>query len=336
MTLAVLPGRPACSSATMRLLTDNPAMAAAFLLESASAMRRDAGGPTAFDRALTAALGLERIDVAEVPANGSCWTTLVVVSETDASQFDAIDRVLASGERLPGPVASVAMTGTRFHGHRGRSWAAARGNLHVSVAMPLGVDAADSGIALSMLPAVAAVDAIAAHTRGALVPAIKWVNDVVIGERKVGGVLTAARVTGRTVDDVIWGIGVNVEVAPGIVPDPFVPGTTCLREHQGGEGATAAGLFRALLDAIEHWQARLTRDGPRELSDAYRSRCAVLGREVQVWDESACAGPDPAAWGRPFAEGVVAAVADDLSLRLEGQPQPVTRGRLALRAPRTT
>jgi len=317
----------------MRVLTDDPALAVAFLRDASSNLWHRGRNPSPFDRALVDAFrGAPAWSVDLRPAD-SFWSTIVVLSLTTVSQFDTLDRLIGSGIPFDGPVACLALAGARFHGQRGRPWAAARGNLHVSVAVPIDLDSAYAGIGLSMLPAVAALDAIAETTGGAIVPAIKWVNDLVIGERKVGGVLTAAHTTGRIVEDVVWGIGINIGVAPEIVATPFVRAITCLHAEQGGESVTVERLFWALLAAIARRRAGLARSGSRELLAEYRGRSVVIGREVQVWEESACAAADPAQWGTPLAEGVVADIAEDLSLRLKGQARPVTKGRLALRAP---
>jgi biotin-[acetyl-CoA-carboxylase] ligase BirA-like protein len=315
----------------MRVLTDDPAAAATFLPDvPLHGWQRDRLEPC--EASLAAALGGTAVWSQDVPEVHPFWATIVVSSVTEVSQFDALDALIARGSLARAPVVCAAISGERFHGQRGRQWAGARGNLHVSVAVPIGLDAANVGVALSMLPAVAAVDAIAETTGDSIRAAIKWVNDIVIGDRKAGGVLTTAHTTGRTIDDVVWGVGINVDVVPAILPTPFVRGATSLRA-EAGAAVDVSRLLWALLAAIARRHAELTHEGPQPLASAYRRGSVVIGREVQVWEESACADDDPAQWGPPFAEGVVADIADDLSLRLDGHLLPVTRGRLALRAP---
>jgi biotin-[acetyl-CoA-carboxylase] ligase BirA-like protein len=320
----------------MRVLTDDRALAATFFPDAPANVWQRRADLAGSDRALVEAFDGTPVWSVNLRPGDSSWTTIVVLSRTTVSQFDTLDRLISSRTILDGPTACIALAGERFHGQRGRPWAAARGNLHVSIAVPIDLDAAYAGVGLSMLPAVAALDAITETTGGAIVPAIKWVNDIVIGERKVGGVLTAAHTTGRRIDDVVWGIGINVGIAPEIVPTPFVRATSCLHAEQGGESVTLQGLFWALLAAIARRRRHLSRSGTRELFAAYRGRSVVIGREVQVWEESACTSDDPAEWGTPLAEGIVADIADDLSLRLTGQPTPVIKGRLALRVPQVT
>jgi hypothetical protein len=65
------------------------------------------------------------------------------------------------------------------------------------------------------------------------------------------------------------------------------------------------------------------------LLQAYRAYAVVIGRPVRVWPETESSSADQLRSVSPLARGVVAAIADDLSLVIEGHPEPVTRGRLA-------
>ncbi|HEY0873334.1 MAG TPA: biotin--[acetyl-CoA-carboxylase] ligase [Vicinamibacterales bacterium] len=315
----------------LRVLTDDPLSAGTFVPEAAlEGWQQSVLPPT--HAALVEALGIPGVWSQDLPLIHPFWRTLVVRSHTESSQFDALTHLLGARGWQDEPVVAAAVTGRRFHGLRGRRWAAARGNLHVSVALPTALDAAHAGVGLSMLPCVAVLDAIADVTDGAVRPAVKWVNDIVIGGRKVGGVLTSAVTAGQRIEGVVWGIGINVAVAPEIVATPFVPAATCLHAEPGGAHVTIARLFRSLLDAIARRYVDLAHGGAAALFPSYRERSLVIGREVQVWDESACIEPDASPSGPPAVEGIVADICHDLSLRLEGQLEPVTKGRLALRS----
>ena len=315
----------------MRILTDDPRGAEAFLPECLVDRWSD-GALAGDDRELVSSLGIERAFSTCARGCGEFWDTLTIVSEAPGSQFRALDRFLAEGHALPGPTVAVALSGRHFQGQRERQWVGAPGNLHVSIVIPTGMRASHAGAGLSMLPAVAAVDAITATTRGSVRPGIKWVNDVLIGERKVGGALTGARLTGDRLDDVMWGIGINVAVLPPVDPTPFVPAVTCLHAVDGAEHVTLADLLWALLAAIESRFAELTRYGARALFAAYEADSLVLGRSVRVWDEADCRDADPRRWGPPLADGVVRSIGEDLGLLLDGHSGVVHKGRLALRA----
>jgi len=259
---------------------------------------------------------------------GDFWSCALVKNEAPASQFDVLRGQLAEGLTLPGPVACLALTGQGFHGHRGRTWQVEAGNLHLSLALAPAVPAAGLGLGLTMLPAVAVVDAIQA-INGRLRPQIKWVNDILVDGRKVAGVLTATQTLGERLQYVVLGIGLNLARTPPVDVTPFVPAVGCLREFPGGEDLTLPQLFWAVLDAVAARYRQLLRDGPGPMAQAYGDVSLVLGRRVRIWAEGSQAGADPAGWPEPLAVGRVAAIGPDLRLHLEGRAEPVDRGRLA-------
>ncbi len=243
------------------------------------------------------------------------------MKEAGASQFDALRALLAAGFRPPGPLFTLAGAGRGFHGQRGRTWAAAPGNLHLCAALcPVDLPA-EHALALTMLPAVAAVDAIAGVGGGVAGAGIKWVNDIVLAGGKVGGVLTAAQTLDGRVGWAVLGIGLNVAVAPDVSPTPFVPAVGCLASYRSG--LTLCEVLSALLRALAHRCRELERVGPAPLLAAYRAASVIIGRQVSVWPEEA---DGAATTGRPRARGVVQAINGDLSLTLAGEPEPVRVG----------
>lgn len=263
------------------------------------------------------------------PAAEGFWSYLVVVRDAPASQFDVLGGQLADVVRDSGPVACLALEGRHFHGRRGRPWNAVAGNLHLSAAVPVRLPAATHSVSVTMVPAVAVVDAIARVTGGRVAAGIKWVNDILVDERKIAGVLAATHVLGDDIDLAVVGIGVNVAVAPAVPPTPFVPSVGFLRQGPGGEHVTLGAMLWAVLDALAARWDRLRAEGPAPLFTAYRRASLAIGRRVRIWTEDATDGHDMAAWPPPFAAGLVVDVGDDLAVSLHGRREPVRAGRLA-------
>jgi len=289
-------------------------------------------------RLLPAAKYWERCSIAELePEVGSLLTCLqpdaewlrsdyvaaaarrvVLVEMAPDSQFDRL-RSAAGNEMLPrGDTCCLAGSGVSFHGHRGRGWVALPGNLHVSVALAPCRSIPHLGAVCMALPAVATARAIEAIMPAAKAVGIKWVNDVVIENSKVAGVIAHTRATGDRVDQVILGIGLNVEATPELHRCPFVPRAGSLREHD--RRVTQAEVLSCLLDHLrEEYQALLSQ-GPQPLLSAYRERSIVIGKQVELH-------PDGTTAVAPIA-GRVSGIGDDLELILEGRSAPVARGRL--------
>lgn len=307
----------------MIVLTDCPRELAGLGLAEAAPLAASAlpPGQAALWRALGGREALWRA-VAPGPGGEAFWALLMATARAERSQFDVLRGMLSDGRiDLPGPVATLALAGDGFHGHHGRSWATAPGNLHLCAAVrpSAGAEpAARDALALTALPAVAVVDALRSPALGSLPAGVKWVNDILVDGAKIAGVLSSAQTVADGVASAVFGIGLNVVVAPDVPPTPFVPAVTSLAAR-----GTNAGLAEAAAEVLaalgERWRA-LAADGPRGLLDAYRAASVALGRSVAVWPEGIDEASPPDRWPAPLARGVVTAVGDDLALRLAAAP----------------
>jgi BirA family biotin operon repressor/biotin-[acetyl-CoA-carboxylase] ligase len=202
------------------------------------------------------------------------------------------------------------------------------GNLFLTVGIPVSRPAEAVAAGLMMLPAVCAMEAIRAGMTSAERLTVKWVNDILLDDRKVGGVLTATISRAGLVESAVLGIGVNVAGAPQIEPTPFVPEAGSLAGS--GVSVTLGELTWRTLERLAERSRQLMEEGPEALLSAYRKASCVVGRWVRVWPASADSAAAADSWPRPIAAGVATAVEEDLSLRIAGRAEPVTSGRLAL------
>lgn len=218
---------------------------------------------------------------------GSLWREVRAVAETGSSNADLL---AAAGAGAAEGTVLVAEAQTAGRGRLGRRWASPpRAGLTFSVLLrPDGVPAA----LLGWLPLLAGVAAAAAARAVTAVDAtLKWPNDVLVGERKLGGVLTE-----RTGTAVVVGIGINVwQARPDLPPDAAA---TSLALAAGtavtGQAADATGrglrerLLASLLDELGRWYESWRDQASPGDADAcglrqeYIRRCATLGRKVTV------------------------------------------------------
>ncbi len=132
---------------------------------------------------------------------GSLWREVRVVAETGSTNADLL---AAAGAGTGEGTVLVAEAQTAGRGRLDRRWASPpRAGLTLSVLLrPGGVPAA----LLGWLPLLAGVAAAAAVRRVTTVAAVlKWPNDVLVGDAKLGGILAE-----RTGTAVVIGIGINV------------------------------------------------------------------------------------------------------------------------------
>jgi BirA family biotin operon repressor/biotin-[acetyl-CoA-carboxylase] ligase len=158
---------------------------------------------------------------------------------------------------------------TAGHGRQGRTWVAAAGE-----ALLMSLVLRDPPPLLPLIAAVAVADAVGEDA------AIKWPNDVLVGGRKVAGILVEARLQEQWA---VLGIGVNVAVQA--FPDE-------LRETAGSLGAGPTGVEPFLGRLLAELDRRLAEPVATVL-DAWRDRDALRGRPV-AWatGEGTAAGID--------------------------------------------
>ncbi len=171
----------------------------------------------------------------------------------------------------------VADEQTSGRGRMGRSWFTPPGAaLAFSLILrPKGAEREKMGL-FSGLGALALVDALRAFD---VTAQVKWPNDVLIGRKKVAGILAETVWLGTEVDSVVLGIGINV--SPESVPPAqgLNYPATCL-QAEAGKPIARAFLLKASLEAIARRRAMLATE--TFLRD-WESVLAFRGETVRVW-----------------------------------------------------
>ena len=257
------------------------------------------------------------------------WRHLLLTPWYPRSQYDRMIELAREWPGLPDRVVCVAGAGEGFHGFKGRPWSAPPGNLYVIVHLAPGVPVERFETAFTVLAALSVVDAIDAVPGLAGRAGIEWVNDILVDDAKVAGVLAYTLTQSTTVASAVLGIGLNVRTAPTVEPTLFTPVAGALRQLASGqEAATERGILERLMDALDRNYRALLDEGYRALLHRYRERSRVLGAQVAICREDADSEP------AVIAEGRVVAMGDGLELFFEDRDEPVMRGRLILNAGR--
>lgn len=130
-------------------------------------------------------------------------------------------------------------------------------------------------LALTSYAALAVCRTAEKLSRGALTPKIKWVNDVVVNDKKLSGILTEGKITDGALEYAIVGIGVNVSDAPH--SDEVLRVMTTLSDCGL---KVAADDFAAELS--REFFANLHTVGTPPVMKEYKERSSVIGRWVNV------------------------------------------------------
>jgi len=231
-------------------------------------------------------------------------------------EVDSTNRVLLDEARAGAPDGTVAVAAFQRagRGRLGRRWEAPPGsNLLMSVLLRPGLVPGELHLC-TVAVALAAADACAAVA--GLEPELKWPNDLMVGERKLAGILAeivpagvvaeprpgagadigADAGTGRSGTAVVVGLGLNVQWPPSehappsddALPDDALPGDDLLDVatslgRETGSTLDATVVLDAVLAGLEPRLVDLgSVEGRRRLAGDYRRRCATLGRTVRV------------------------------------------------------
>jgi BirA family transcriptional regulator, biotin operon repressor / biotin---[acetyl-CoA-carboxylase] ligase len=211
------------------------------------------------------------------------WTSVDVVASTASTNADLMARVSAgSGEGAGGAegLVLVAEEQTAGRGRMGRSWVSVPGaSLTFSVLLrPVPVPAARRGW-LPLLTGVAVASAV--RSVAGIDAVLKWPNDVLVGDRKLAGILAEQSPQGSAV---VVGIGLNVTTPAGALPvsPAGLPATSLLVE---GAAVSREDVLLGILGQLERWYVAFRADpdpARTGLLAAYRELCATLGRTVRV------------------------------------------------------
>ncbi|HXQ90896.1 MAG TPA: biotin--[acetyl-CoA-carboxylase] ligase [Acidimicrobiales bacterium] len=199
--------------------------------------------------------------------------------------IDSTNRLLLDEARAGAPEGAVVVADYQSagRGRLGRRWEAPpAANLLASVLLRPDLDMEELHLC-TVAVALACADAC---ERGAgLVPELKWPNDLMVGGRKLGGILAevvpAPTTPGGSGSAVVVGLGLNVGWPPSDVDAPEFEATSVRRET--GREVEPLFVLGLVLEELEGRVAGLgDRDGRRRLAGEYRRRCATVGRTVRV------------------------------------------------------
>ncbi len=199
--------------------------------------------------------------------------------------FDSIDSTNTRAKQLAAqgaPQGTIVIAGhqTGGRGRLGRSFSSPAGmGIYLSYILRPGCKPQDM-MHLTCAAAVAACDAVEASA--GVRPGIKWTNDLVIGGKKLGGILTELSVDGKTglVDYAVIGIGINccqrAEDFPEEIRDMAVS-LSAVCEKEIDRSTVAAGL----ISQLQHL-GNVFLSEKAQIHKAYRSDCITLGQSVVI------------------------------------------------------
>ena len=245
--------------------------------------------------------------------DGPGWLAYVVPS-LDSTNAEAL-RLLSSSPALPFYVLAERQTSGR--GRRGRSWVSPFGeNIYYSLVLRI-----DGGMrqleGMSLAVGLALLQVV--RDCGVSSAGLKWPNDVLVGERKLAGILLELSGDPADVCHVVIGIGLNVNMLAAEVGAIGQPWTSMRMEL--GRQLDRNELVCALNQQLSHYLDIQLRHGFAALQDEWQRSHLWQLRPVAL-----TAGGEP-------VEGVVLGVDQSGAVRMqvEGIERVFSGGELSLR-----
>ena len=227
---------------------------------------------------------------------------LLWVDETPSTNAYVKEKFL-SGEWTDA-VALAAHRQTAGRGRLGRTWESEPEQaLALSVLVPRALPAA-----VTLGVGVAVGSAIESVCGGN--PAIKWPNDILCNDRKIGGILCEGIVGNRC--GTVLGIGLNVAQSADFFAEKGLPyGGSILSET--GATVSVNALAVAVVEAVEQMLETLETSGFSAIKNEFESRCVTLEKAVNVLSPS----------GEPLLCGTARGVDDDGNLLVADEAEKI-------------
>lgn len=177
-------------------------------------------------------------------------------------------------EGCPEGTVIIAEEQTAGRGRQQRPWLSPKGkNLTFSVVLY-----PQPRPAQWLTPAAGIAVARAVEGMSGLTPRLKWPNDVLLGGKKVGGILVESETQGERLLFAVIGIGINVNFDPGQYEEIAATATSLSQEL--GRAVSRCALLQRTLEELERAYVSL-RQGAG-LSPEWRRLLDTLGRWVTV------------------------------------------------------
>ncbi len=202
---------------------------------------------------------------------------------TRIEHFDSIDSTNTRAKALAGDGAKegtliISDEQTKGRGRLGREWTSPKGTgIWMSLVLKPDIEPIHAS---KMTQIAAAAMNTAIETVTGLSPGIKWPNDIILSKRKTCGILTEMSAELNSINYIVVGIGVNVNVEA--FPEEIKDKATSLR-IETGHMIKRKEIVVSFIKAFETlYYAYIKEENFEKTLEYCRSHSATLGRKVRI------------------------------------------------------
>lgn len=197
-------------------------------------------------------------------------------STTDSTNTKAYELALHGA---PEGTVVVAEGQKKGKGRLGRKWESPKGvNIYTSIVLRPRI-APSSASQTTLLAAVATARAIEKTAK--VLPDIKWPNDLLVGGRKIAGILMELDSEADMVNFIVLGIGIDVNMDRDSLPPDVAKTATSLKEETGKVLGRVI-LIQELYRQIEKWYEVFRTDGFGPIITEWERLSIMGGKYVKV------------------------------------------------------
>lgn len=201
----------------------------------------------------------------------------IQVFEETTSTNDVVEKL--AGHGVKEGVVVFAESQSKGRGRLGRKWISPRRKgLWFSLLLRPDLRPQEA-TRLTIVGATALARAIRSET--GLAPEIKWPNDLLVGGRKLAGILTELSAELDHIKHIILGIGIDVNLNASDFPTELRKLATSVK-IETGQSMNRAALATAVLRELDFDYDRLNRGQFEAVVDEWEALCSTLGRNISI------------------------------------------------------
>ncbi|UCG69379.1 MAG: biotin--[acetyl-CoA-carboxylase] ligase [Thermoplasmata archaeon] len=163
-------------------------------------------------------------------------------------------------------------------GRLNREWISPKGGLWISIILKPNIKPKEATIMTLLAGVAVAKTLLKVYNLNA---SIKWPNDVLIGNKKVCGILTELRTQKDKIDHLILGIGINVNFDMKEFPEDIRAFSTTLK-HEIGKEVSLGKLLSELLVEMDECYDILNSGQPYRIINQWKELSITLGKKVTI------------------------------------------------------
>ncbi len=198
-------------------------------------------------------------------------------------EVDSTSNVLKklAADNAPEGTVVISDIQTAGRGRRGRTWMSAPG-LGIWMSVLLKPNLHPSQVqTLTLASSVAVIRAL--ESLDIEIPGIKWPNDILIGGKKVCGILTELSAEAEKVEWVVIGIGLNVNHDHDDFPNNIKDIATSLRlSGRTQEPFNRSEIAAGIINELEAVYMEFLEKGPGWVAEEWKKRNVTLGKRVEL------------------------------------------------------